>query len=76
MPDARGGGRSVRVTADPDRGLVTISHWEGNVCVAAEAVPVDDLAPIIDVLRRAASPLPPPSTWPAPSPATRRAESA
>ena len=76
MPDARGGDRSVRVTAHPDRGLVTISHWEGNVCVAADAVPLDDLAPIIDVLTGAARPLPPPSSWPAPSPAARRAESA
>jgi hypothetical protein len=76
VPDARGGDRSVRVTAHTDRGLVTISHWEGNVCVAADAVPVDDLAPIIDLLRHAAHPLPPPSSWPAPSLATRLPETA
>jgi hypothetical protein len=76
VPDARGGDRFVRVTAHADRGLVTVSHWERNVCVAADAVPIDDLAPIIDLLTRAARHLPPPSSWPAPSPTARRAESA
>jgi hypothetical protein len=74
VPDARGGDRSVRITVHADRALVTLSHWEGNVCVAADAVPIEDLEPIIDLLTRASHPLPPPSSWPAPSPATRHAE--
>jgi hypothetical protein len=34
VPDPRGGGRGVRISAHPESGVVVLSVWKADVCVA------------------------------------------
>ncbi|MFC7406513.1 hypothetical protein [Georgenia alba] len=47
VPDARGEGRGVVVSARPEAGLVTISVWRGNVCVATIRLAPDQAADVV-----------------------------
>ena len=48
--DRRDAGRSIRVAAHPDAGLVTISVWRGDQCVATHQMSADDAATLIAIL--------------------------
>ena len=48
--DARDGGRALRVTAHPEHGLVTISMWRGDRCVATHRLTTDQVPALIQTL--------------------------
>jgi hypothetical protein len=53
IQDARGGERFLRATWHADGATVVMSSWEGDVCVAATPVRVEDTAELIGMLARA-----------------------
>jgi hypothetical protein len=62
--DARGDGRTMRVSLHPDRGVVVVSLWAGVNCRASFRLPIGDAERLAGLLA------PPPSaesTGPAPS---------
>jgi hypothetical protein len=48
--DARDEGRALRVTAHPDAGVVVLSCWRGNRCVASFRLAMDDAKGLADAL--------------------------
>lgn len=66
--DARGAGRGLRVSWNPDGRTVVLSLWEGERCRATCHLPVEDAPRLISVLATdlgaalAASAVPPPSS--------------
>ncbi|ROR73613.1 hypothetical protein [Bogoriella caseilytica] len=50
IPDVRGHGRGVVVSARPEAGLMTISVWRENVCTATLRLEPDDAAALISAL--------------------------
>lgn len=50
--DAREDGRSLRVSAHPEDGVVVVSHWRGDRCVATFRLAAADVAGLRDVLDR------------------------
>lgn len=60
--DARGGDRALRVSWHPDHGVVVLSVWRGNTCVATMQVETTEVPHLVDVLVRglAASSVPAP----------------
>jgi hypothetical protein len=40
--DARGDGRTMRVSLHPDRGIAVVSLWAGTTCRATFQLPLDD----------------------------------
>ena len=48
--DARDAGRALRVSAHPELGLVTISLWRDDTCVATHRVPVAEMPELIRLL--------------------------
>jgi hypothetical protein len=55
IDDVRGGGRFLRVTIHSDLGVVVISHWQGDECVAATRVPLTAVDDLIELLRGTAA---------------------
>jgi hypothetical protein len=51
IDDIRGGGRFLRVTVHSDLGVVVISHWQGDECVAATRMPLSAVDDLIELLR-------------------------
>ncbi|HET7312539.1 MAG TPA: hypothetical protein VFJ17_14575 [Mycobacteriales bacterium] len=51
--DARGDGRALRVSAHPELGVVTISIWRDNRCVATHQVPTAEMPGFIGLLTEA-----------------------
>ncbi|QKE84625.1 hypothetical protein [Arthrobacter sp. NEB 688] len=50
VPDARGEGRALRVTWHPEAGVVVLSVWRDNVCVATTRLSPDEAAGLVEVL--------------------------
>jgi hypothetical protein len=49
--DTRGGGRALRVTLHPEAGVVVLSTWRGEECVASFRLPIEDAARLAGHLR-------------------------
>ncbi len=50
LADVRDNDHFLRATSHPDTGVVVVSHWAGDVCVASTPVPVTEVANLIGVL--------------------------
>ncbi len=50
--DARGGPRALRVSWHPDQGMVVLSIWRGDTCVATVQVDSAEVPHLVDVLVR------------------------
>jgi hypothetical protein len=50
FPDARGDGRTLRVTWHGDERLVVISLWRGGRCTATFRLPAEDLPALLTAL--------------------------
>lgn len=50
VADARGEGRALRVTWHPEAGVVVLSVWRDNVCVATTRLAPDEAADLVEVL--------------------------
>jgi len=48
--DARDDGRSLRVSAHPEAGVVVLSQWRGDRCVATFRLAMDDAKGLADAL--------------------------
>ena len=51
--DPRGHGRVLRVSAHPELGLVTISVWRDDRCIATHHVPTADVPGLVSLLTEA-----------------------
>jgi hypothetical protein len=51
--DPRGDGRALRVSAHPELGVVTISIWREDRCVATHHVPTADVPGLVALLTEA-----------------------
>jgi alpha-beta hydrolase superfamily lysophospholipase len=56
LPDARGEGRSLRVTWHPSNSTVVFSHWVGAMCTASTRVSAEEAARLVELLRAPAAP--------------------
>jgi hypothetical protein len=54
--DRRDQGRALRVSAHDELGLVTLSIWRGNACVATHQLATEDVPALIESLARALVP--------------------
>src|ERR1700761_3253456 len=50
--DVRGSSRSMRLSWYSDTGVAVFSIWQGGTCTGTFRLPIDDLARLIDSLRR------------------------
>lgn len=50
LSDRRDTSCYLQVTAHPGRHAVTLSHWQGRVCVASTVVDIDDVPELVSVL--------------------------
>ena len=50
--DARGSGRSLRVSWHDEAGVVVLSLWRSGVCTGTFRLPADEVPELVDVLRR------------------------
>jgi len=50
VPDPRGGGRGVRVSAHPESGVVVISVWKSDECVATARLRPGEAADLVSAL--------------------------
>jgi hypothetical protein len=48
--DTRGDGRALRATWHHEAGVVVLSVWRGNVCVATTRVAAEDVPALVEVL--------------------------
>jgi hypothetical protein len=53
--DHRDGNRAIRVAAHPELGMVTLSLWRGDTCVASHQMAAQDASKLIAVLADALS---------------------
>jgi len=53
LVDPRGDGRALRISAHPELGLVTISVWRDDRCVATHQVPTADVPGLVSLLTEA-----------------------
>ena len=53
LVDPRGGGRALRISAHPELGIVTISIWRDDRCVATHQVPTADVPGLVALLTEA-----------------------
>jgi hypothetical protein len=51
--DRRNGARALRVAAHPAHGVVTISVWRGDACVATHQMAEADVSGLIEMLQDA-----------------------
>ena len=49
--DARGDGRTMRVSWHPEADLVVLSLWRGETCAGSFRLPIDEVPDLIEVLR-------------------------
>ena len=49
--DARGSGRTLRVSWHEEAGLVVLSLWRSGVCTGTFRLPVDEVPDLVEVLR-------------------------
>jgi hypothetical protein len=47
--DARGDGRSMRVSLHPERGIAVVSLWAGTTCRSTFQLPLDDAPRLADL---------------------------
>ena len=45
--DARGGGRTLRVSRHPEAGVVVLSLWRGSVCSGSFRLREDEIEPFL-----------------------------
>ena len=50
--DVRGNSRSMRLSWYADTGVAVFSIWQGGTCTGTFRLPMDDLARMIEALRR------------------------
>ena len=50
VPDVRGEGRALRATWHHEAGVVVLSVWRDNVCVATSRLRPEEAAALVDVL--------------------------
>ena len=55
-PDRRDDGRTLRVSAHPECGSVTVSIWRDNRCVATHQLLAEDVPQVIEMLANALVP--------------------
>jgi hypothetical protein len=48
--DARGDGRTMRVSLHPDRAMAVVSLWAGTTCRATFQLPLDDASRLAELL--------------------------
>ena len=51
--DRRNGERTIRIAAHPEHGMVTLSMWRGDVCVATHQMAATDTSDLIAMLANA-----------------------
>ena len=51
--DPRGDGRTLRISAHPELGVVTISVWRDDRCIATHQVPTADVPGLVSFLTEA-----------------------
>ena len=51
--DPRGDGRALRISAHPELGVVTVSIWRDDRCVASHQVPTADVPGLVSLLTEA-----------------------
>ncbi len=49
--DARGAGRSLRISRHAEAGVVVLSLWRSTVCVGTFRLPVEEVPDLVAVLR-------------------------
>ena len=49
--DARGSGRTLRVSWHQEAGVVVLSLWRSGVCTATFRLPVDEVPDLVEALR-------------------------
>jgi hypothetical protein len=49
--DARGAGRTLRVSWHEEAGVVVLSLWRSGVCTGTFRLPVDEVPDLVEVLR-------------------------
>ena len=65
LPDARGGGRALRISWHPEDGLVVLSLWDGPRCTGTVRVAAADVPALVEALQIGLSPGPPEPSAPA-----------
>jgi hypothetical protein len=50
VPDPRGGGRGVRISAHPESGVVVLSVWKADECVATARLRPTEAADLVAAL--------------------------
>jgi hypothetical protein len=50
VEDFRDNGAYLRATWHPDRAVVVLSHWQGDICRASTAIPVAEGSKLIELL--------------------------
>jgi hypothetical protein len=53
LTDRRSTDRSIRVAAHPEHGVITLSVWRGDVCVATHQMAAGDASGLIGMLANA-----------------------
>jgi hypothetical protein len=53
--DVRNGDRAIRVAAHPDQGIITLSLWRGDTCVASHQMAAVDASKVIALVADALS---------------------
>jgi hypothetical protein len=69
VPQALGADEFLRVTWHERRRVMVFSHWQGDRCVAATPVRVDDISELAELTVSALASSIRAATWPAPHPA-------
>jgi len=76
VPDPRGGGRGVRISAHPESGVVVLSLWRADECVATARLRPSEAADLVSALTASLAELAelaePGAARPEPGPAVRR----
>jgi hypothetical protein len=53
IEDVRGNNMFLRVTLHQDAGVIVVSHWRGDECVAATRIPLAAAAELADLFEHA-----------------------
>ena len=62
--DARGDGRTMRVSLHPDRGIAVVSLWAGTTCRSSFQLPMEDAARLANLLSPPSRPDDEPVSYP------------
>jgi hypothetical protein len=60
FPDPRSDRRHMRVTWHPETSTIVFSHWVGAICIASNAVPTEEVGPLVALLTDALRDMHPP----------------